>query len=157
MKYPNNYIYKILNDYVEDILCYVRDHDDPNTQRIIALPESMLKDTVKWLHIVMGHPGEKMLIESLQQRYHHHKLCHTIDKYNCEHCQRHKFSGKGYRLLPEREMKISPWEEVAIDLISQWNVKVNRRTVEFNALTCIGTDSNLSKLIQIYNKTAAHF
>ena len=50
----------------------------------------MLKDTVKWFHIAMGHHGEKRLRESLQQRYHHNKLRHTIDKYKCEHCQKQK-------------------------------------------------------------------
>jgi hypothetical protein len=25
----------------------------------VALPESMVVDTIKWFHQVMGHPGEK--------------------------------------------------------------------------------------------------
>ena len=109
MKYPNNYIHKSLDDDVKDILCYDRYHDDPNTQCIIFLSESMPEEIVEWSHIFMAHPGGKRLIESLQQRYHHHKLHHTIDKYKCEHFQRHKLAGKGYGLLPEREIKILPW------------------------------------------------
>ena len=62
VKYTNNYIYKSLDDDVEDILCYVTDHDDTNTQCRIALPKSMLEETVKWFHIFMGHPGENPLI-----------------------------------------------------------------------------------------------
>ncbi|KAL7525960.1 hypothetical protein ACHAXR_004955, partial [Thalassiosira sp. AJA248-18] len=88
-------------DDVEDIICYVKTHDDPT------------------------HPGEKRLRETLQQRYYHIKLRYTIDRFKCEHCQRHKLSGRGYGLLPEREMRIAPWEEVAIDLIGPWNIKVN--------------------------------
>ena len=125
VKYPNNYIYKSLDDDVEDILCYVRYNDDPSTQWIIALLESIIQETVKWFHIVMGHPGGKRLRESLQQRYHNHKLCHTIDKYKCQQCQRHKLSGKVYGILPEREIKISPWKEVAINFIGPWKVKFN--------------------------------
>ncbi len=53
-------------------------------------------------------------------------------------------------------MQIAPWEEVAINLIGPWKVKVNGRQVEFNALTCIDTTSNLVKLIHIDNKTAKH-
>ena len=64
-------------------------------------------------------------MESVQQRYHHHELCHRIDKYKYEHFQIHKLSGKVCGPLPEREMKILHWEEVAIDLIGPWNVKVN--------------------------------
>ena len=53
-------------------------------------------------------------------------------------------------------MRIAPWEEVAIDLIGPWQVKVNGRKVEFHALTCIDTASNLVELIRIDNKTSSH-
>ena len=49
-------------------------------------------------------------------------------------------------------MQLAPWEEVAINLIGPWMVKVNNQKVEFNALTCINTDSNLVELIHL-NKT----
>jgi len=65
----------------------------------------MLEENVKWFHQVMGHPGLKHLHETLQQHYHHLKLRYTIDEFMCEHFRRHKLSGKGYGLLPEREMK----------------------------------------------------
>ena len=64
--------------------------------------------------------------------------------------------GRGFGLLPERELRIAPWEEVAIDLIGPWKVKVRGKQVEFNALTCIDTASNLVELIRIDNKTAHH-
>jgi hypothetical protein len=51
---------------------------------------------------------------------------------------------------------IAPWEEVAINLIGPWKVKVNGRQVEFKALTCIDTALNLVKLISVDNKTAKH-
>ena len=116
----------------------------------------MLTETVEWFHQIMGHPGEKRLRQTLEQRYYHSKLRYTIDRYKCKHCQRHKLPGKGYGLLPEREMRIAPWEEVAIDLIGPWTIKVNGKMVEFNALTCIDTASNLVELIRIDNKTAEH-
>ncbi len=53
-------------------------------------------------------------------------------------------------------MRIAPWEEVAFNLIGPWTVKVNGQQVEFNALTCIDTASNLVKLIRVDNKTAKH-
>ncbi|KAL7501792.1 hypothetical protein ACHAXN_000106 [Cyclotella atomus] len=56
-----------------------------------------------------------------------------------DECQRHKLAGKGYGLLPGRQVRVPPWEEVAIDLISPWKVKVNDHVCEFNALTCIDT------------------
>ncbi len=53
-------------------------------------------------------------------------------------------------------MQIAPWEEVAINLIGPWKVKVNGQQVEFNALTCIDMASNLVELIRVENKTAKH-
>ena len=71
-------------------------------------------------------------------------------------CQEYKLAGHGYGLLPKQEVQIAIWEEVAIDLIGPWKVKVNCQQVEFNALTCINTASNLVKLIRVDNKTAKH-
>jgi hypothetical protein len=70
--------------------------------------------------------------------------------------QKHKLEGCGYGLLPEQEVQIAPWEEVAINLIGPWKVKVNGQQVEFNALTFIDMASNLVELIHIDYKTAKH-
>ena len=53
-------------------------------------------------------------------------------------------------------MQTAPWEEVAIDFIGPWMVKVNNRKVEFNVLMCIDTVSNLIEFIRIDNKTSRH-
>ena len=37
--------------------------------------------------------------------YYHRDLRSLIDRFHCEHCQRNKLSGKGYGLLPEREIR----------------------------------------------------
>ena len=92
----------------------------------------------------------------MNQRYHHPKLRYHIDKLKCKDCQKHKLAGRGYDLLPKQEVRIAPWEEVAINLIGPWKVKVNDQQVEFNALTCIDMASNLVELILFDNKTAKH-
>jgi hypothetical protein len=112
----------------------------------------MVVDTVKWFHQVMGHPGKKRLQDMLNQRYHHPKLRYHIDKLKCKDCQKYKLAGRGYGLLPKQEVWIAPWEEVTIDLIGPWKVKVNGQQVEFDALTCIDMALNLVKLIRIDNK-----
>ena len=104
----------------------------------------------------MGHPGSKRLTQTLQQRYYHPRLRQVVENFMCEHCQKHKLPGKGYGLFPEREMRIAPWEEVAVDLIGPWQVKVHNKNYEFNALTCIDTASNLVELTRIDNKTSEH-
>ncbi len=89
------------------------------------LPKSIVVDTVKRFYQVMGHPGEKRLEETLNQHYYHPRLRYHIDKLKFKDCQKHKLAGRGYGLLPEQEVRIAPWEEVAIDLIGPWKVKVN--------------------------------
>ncbi len=116
----------------------------------------MVVDTVKWFHQVTGHPGEKRLQETLKQHYHHPRLHYHIEKLKCKDCQKHKLEGRGYGLLPKQEVRIAPWDEVAINLIGPWKVKINCQQVKFNALTCIDTASNLAKPIRIDNKTAKH-
>ena len=116
----------------------------------------MLADTVQWFHQVMGHPDDRRLRDMLNQCYHHPKLCYHISRLKCRDCQKYKLAGRGYGLLPKREVRIAPWEEVAIDLIGPWKVKVNGRQVKFNALPCIDTASNLVELIWIETKTAEH-
>jgi hypothetical protein len=83
-------------------------------------------------------------------------LRYHIDKLKYKDCQKYKLAGRGYGLLPKQEVWIAPWEEVAINLIRPWKVKVIGQQVEFNALTCIDTSSNLVKLIRVDNKTAEH-
>ena len=46
--------------------------------------------------------------------------------------------------------------KVAINLISPWTIKVNGSQVEFNALTCVDTASNLVEVIRVDNKIATH-
>ena len=83
----------------------------------MALPTNMVKSIVKWFHIVTGHPGSKKLRLTLEQRYHHPEMRRYIDSYACADCQKHKLDGKGYGLLPMRDLKEQPFEEVAVDLI----------------------------------------
>jgi hypothetical protein len=154
VKYPDNYDNLQLDDNVDDIICYKKDPTQPNWK--IALPESMVVDTVKWFHQVMGHPGEKRLRERLNQHYYHPRLHYHIEKLKCKDCKKYKLEDCGYGLLPKQEVRIASWEEIAINLIGPWKVKFNGQQVEFNALSCIYTALNLVKLIHIDNKTAKH-
>jgi hypothetical protein len=99
VKYPDNYVNLQLDGNVDDIICYKEDPTQPNWK--IALPESMIVDTVKWFYQVMGHPGEKRLRETLNQRYYHPRLRYHIDKLKCKDCQKYKLAGHSYGLLPK--------------------------------------------------------
>jgi hypothetical protein len=109
VKYPDNCVNLQLDDNIDDIICYKKDPTQPNWK--IALSESMVVDTVKWFHQVVGHPGEKRLQDTLNQLYHHPILHYHIDKLKCKYCQKCKLAGHGYGLLPKQEVRIAPWEE----------------------------------------------
>ena len=122
----------------------------------IALPQSLLLPTIKWFHQVTGRPGAKRLHLQIGSRYYHSNLRGLIDKFHWEHCQRNKLDGKGYGLLPEREICSMPFSECAVDLIGPWIIQVQGKPYEFNALTAIDTVSNLVELERIDNTTSAH-
>ena len=73
-----------------------------------------------------------------------------------ELCQRHKLPGKGYGLLPGKEMNRQSFTEAAVDLIGLWTVKAGKRELTFSALTIIDSVTNLTELVRIENKTAGH-
>ncbi len=69
VNHSDNYVNLQLNEDVDDIICYKKEPTQPNWK--IALPKSMVVDTVKRIHQVIGHPGEKRLREVLNQCYYH--------------------------------------------------------------------------------------
>jgi hypothetical protein len=150
-KYPDNYVYMDLDDDTEQIICYKKDPNRDDWK--IPLPESLVPKVVRWFHQVLGHPGQTRLRDTLQARYHHPKMRSCIDQLVREDCQGHKLAGRGYGLLPEQEVCVTPWEEVAIDLIGPWKLKVGNKLCEFSALTSIDTASNLVELVRIDYKT----
>ena len=116
----------------------------------------MIKKTVQWYHIVTGHPGSKKLKLNMEQRYHHPNMHRYIDNFACEDCQKHKLDGKGYGLLPMRDLNAQPFEEVVVDLIGPWKIQVRGKPYEFNALTAIDTVTNLVEIVRIDKKISEH-
>jgi hypothetical protein len=52
VKYPDNYVNLQLDNNVDDIICHKKNPTQHNWK--IALPESMIVDTVEWFHQVMA-------------------------------------------------------------------------------------------------------
>ena len=101
---------------------------DPDRDWKIALPDELVKPTVEWFHLVMGHPGTKCLQDFLNSCYYNDKIRAAIDNHKCEHCLRHKLSGPGYGLLSERDVQVAPFEEIAVNYIGPW--QVSKSTVD---------------------------
>jgi transposase InsO family protein len=152
---PKLFFYIPMEGNIE-ILVFVKQGDDPNTAWRIALPSSMVHLTIRWFHEILGHCGSKRLRLTLNQRYYHPEMRKFIDRYACDACQRYKLSGPGYGLLPERNVRETPWDDVAVDMIGPWNVPIGDRIVQFKALTIIDPVTNLTELVRVSNKTSAH-
>ena len=81
------------------MLCYCKPGLNKEENWKIVLPRKLLMSTIKWFHIVTGHPGEKILELTLRSRFFHPELRHLVKKFKCDLCQRQKLPGKGYGLL----------------------------------------------------------
>jgi hypothetical protein len=125
IRHPEWFNHKTFNE-VADVLCYTKPGDNPSNWKI-ALPSELINPTVRWYHQVTGHPGSKRLNDLISKRYYNRDLRRYIDNFNCDHCQQNKLDGKGYGLLPEREVRSIPFEECAVDLIGPWIVQVMKR------------------------------
>eukprot|EP00978_Attheya_sp_CCMP212_P022258 scaffold66137_cov65-Attheya_sp.AAC.3 len=47
----------------------------------------------------------------------------------CDACQQYKANNHGYGHLPPREADMAPWQEVTVDLIGPWKVKLGHLPV----------------------------
>ena len=149
-EYPVKYVQGV------PVVCRKFGPVDPPSEWRVCLPTTMLQDVALWYHLVLGHAGTKRTYESMRRMFHHPNLNWAANGIRCDTCRHYKLTGAGYGKLPPREAIFMPWEEVHVDLIGPWKVKVNGKMLEFNALTCIDPVTNLVELIRIENKTAAH-
>ena len=145
---PHNYPTRVLSTDVQPIITYVHPHHNPDTQWRIALPSIMIQPTIEWFHQVLNHPGRDRMIDTIMARYHHPQLRGAINQFTCQVCQQNKSQGIGYGYLPEPEVRLLPWTEVAVDMIGPWSFNVGNTTYCFRALTCIDPCTALTELIR---------
>ena len=139
-------------------ILFVRDHphDEDQQHWKIALPQALLRDTIRWYHETLGHVGKTALYQNIRARFAAPGLKTACDTYECDICQRNKIMGMQYGDLPPRHVEFAPWSAVAVDLIGPWNIRIDNRDVEFKALTCIDPVTNLCELVRIDTKESEH-
>ena len=153
-RHPARFISRPFGNNI-NLITHVKAGADPNMDWKIVLPQDILIPVIRWFHQVLGHPGNNRLRDAIQARFYHPHLRKFIDDFVCDACQRHKLPGKGYGLLPERDVNTHPWREVAVDLIGPWAIEIRDKWYEFNALTSIDLVTNLVELIRVDRKTSA--
>jgi transposase InsO family protein len=137
------------------LYCYVA---TPGGEGKIYLPDCLLKDTVRWYHLALGHCGTTRLADTLRMHFHNPRLQQTcVEEVRiCDPCQRYKNVGRGHGETASRDAPLLPWQDVAVDLIGPWTLTVGIHKLKFSALTIMDMATNLVDMVRITNKTAAH-
>ena len=68
-KNPNTYFVQNIG-HIRDVIGYIKPGENKNKNWKNALPRPSLTPTVKWFHLVSGHPGEKRLEQMIKACYH---------------------------------------------------------------------------------------
>jgi hypothetical protein len=138
-----------------DLICYTANPQQPK----IVLTDNMLPWIVRYYHLTAQHAkGMDRLEWSLKQHFYHLCLRDEVRSQvsRCKICQKMKRYSTNFVQLPAREATSVPWEQVLMDLISPWNIKVkgHKKPVQFIALTCIDPVLNLLEVGTVKDKTS---
>ena len=118
----------------------------------ILLPTAMLRPTVDWYHQVTAHSTGMDRLEALLRRHFYHPdLRHVVRDVisRCTICPQVRVNHMPHGQLAPRNAPILPWDEVHIDFIGPWSIRVNDQNMTFNALTCIDPVTNLIEIVRL--------
>jgi len=118
----------------------------------ICIPDELLDKFIQFYHLALSHVGMIKQVQTVISHFWHSDLRRQTERYicTCENCQKSKQPGRGYGHLAVRhQAQLSPWHEVAIDLIGPWEMEMSGYTLVFRALTIIETVTNFVKLSKL--------
>ena len=138
-----------------NLICYIPGPDLPVK---ICIPDALLNTIIHFYHLALNHIGITRLRDTIAQHFIHPHLTVNVENIvrPCDACQRYKLPSRGHGHLPARNALIAPWQEVAVDLIGPWTIKLHGQEYKFHALTTIDTVSNYPEIIRLNNKTSQH-
>ena len=123
----------------------------------IVLSDEMMPKLVQWYHAATIHAeGMDRLEASIRRHFHHPKLREEIRTVvrSCDTCQRMKRGGRQFGELTPREALAVPWQEIHVDMIGPWTIKLRGQALKFIALTTIDPVTNLLELCSVKQKMA---
>jgi len=137
------------------------------TTAAIYVPASLRAALLEWYHTNLQHPGIKRMQATVKTNFYWPGIDAAITKLvqTCDVCQQCKITAvKKYGKIPlPAHHKLSPWEEVHVDLIGPWDVRYNssatpgKSTVEkIMALTIMDKATGWPEFVAIKNKTSYH-
>ena len=118
----------------------------------IVIPLALIDNVIRWYHVILGHAGQERLIKSIRKHLFFVGLNPKVKKFveTCDNCQRYKNAARSYGQLPLRDDFPAPFEEVCVDHIGPWTIKVpGLGTLKFEALTIIDSATALVELTRV--------
>ena len=143
---PDLYFYRQIGS--TDVLCCQIGRPDGPWQ--IALPDTMLDNLVNWYHLSHAHvEGPDRLFRTISTHFFHPDLASTVRRHvtSCVTYQQMKTGQRQYGQLAPRQAPLLPWNEVHVDSIGPWKIKVNGLDLEFCALTMLDPVFNLLEIV----------
>jgi len=123
------------------------------------ITDEMLKPLIRWYHAANMHAeGMDRLEASIRRHFFHPELRQTIREVvrSCHICQTMKRDGnRQHGELAPREAIGIPWQEIHVDTIGPWSMRINGQNVKYIALTVIDPVTNLLEISPMHSKTAA--
>ena len=123
----------------------------------IVIPFDLQYPTIRWLHSILGHAGITRLHATMRTHFWFPYMLKTITSFvrQCPYCQRYNKQVHKYGHVPPKEIQqLQPWDEVCVDMIGPWTVKIKNVEYKFRALTCIDTIICLPEIIPVPNATS---
>jgi hypothetical protein len=96
----------------------------------------------KWFHTALNYCGLHWLLKTMGLHLYHPRLrilLQSESQRTVTYAKNRNYPGHN---MPPRQADLLPWEEVAVDLIGPWTVKLPNETYNFMALTCIDPATN---------------
>ena len=124
----------------------------------IVLTDSLLTRVVRWYHLSSVHiQGMDRLYGTISRHFYHPRLREEVRAQvsTCTICQQNKRYGRQYGELAPRDAFILPWQEVHVDMIGPWKIRVNGRTLTIKALTAIDPSTALLEIARAKHPTTA--
>ena len=138
-----------------EVIC-IGESDSGDASGLIALPRKMVAPVLKYYHGLLGHAEAATKLEKTVRRHFSHPNIGTEAKRliaDCDICKRMKHSRLNYGELPIREIShVLPWQQVHVDMVGPWKIKVNKTSLEIKALTCIEPVLNLLEIFRCNDK-----
>jgi len=133
----------------------------------IYVPAALRAAILQWYHATLQHPGVKRMQATVRENFYWPGMDATVESlvHTCAICQQCKLTAvKKYGKIPlPVNTKVTPWEEVHVNLVGPWDVRFNitsvpgKATIEkIHALTVIEKATGWPEFIAICNKSSYH-